>query len=72
MRAYLLRILVQLDTLVMTVFNGRRNETMSAAAWSLEQDGKLLGRIFRPVIDAFFFFDPNHCACSWLNERPSK
>ena len=69
MTAYLLRVMVQLDVLLMALMNGKRNETISSACWSLEQDGKLLGRIFRPLIDLIFFFDPHHCAASWLNEQ---
>lgn len=69
MKNRLLRILIALDIFVfalVTLGNARRNETISAAAWGMEQDGKLLGRIFRPLIDALFFFDPDHCAVSFF------
>ena len=72
MKNRILRILIALDIFVfalLTLGDARRNETISAAAWSLEQDGKLLGRIFRPLIDALFFFDPSHCAVSFLDEQ---
>ena len=36
------------------------NETMSAAAYRLELAGRLQGRIFRPLIDLIFFWDPQH------------
>jgi hypothetical protein len=42
-------------------------ETMSAAAYRLEQEGKLAGKVFRPLIDLVFWFDPLHCHVSWLN-----
>lgn len=72
MSGYILRVMISLDVLVMALLNGKRNETLSAAAWSLEQDGKLAGRIFRPLIDALLWFDPCHCAVAYLNERPFK
>jgi hypothetical protein len=62
MKAYLLRVLVQLDILVMAVLNGKRNETLSACAWELEGDGKFFG-FWRPVIDWLFSpLQSNHCA----------
>jgi hypothetical protein len=42
-------------------------ETMSAAAYRLEQEGKLTGKVFRPVIDTIFWFDPLHCFVSFDN-----
>lgn len=41
------------------------NETASAAAWRLENEGRWTGRIFRPLIDKLFFFDPDHCRTSY-------
>ena len=72
MSARILQILIALDCLcfaLLTLGNVKRGETMSSAAWSLEQDGKWQGRIMRPLIDALFFFDPDHCAVSYLNEH---
>lgn len=43
------------------------NETASAAAWRLDRDGHWAGRLFRPVIDFFFFLDPHHCERSFHN-----
>ena len=42
---------------------------MSAASWSLKQDGKFFGTLFVSLIDLLFFFDKNHCAESWLSEN---
>jgi hypothetical protein len=42
-------------------------ETMSAAAYRLEQEGRLVGKIFRPLIDCLFWFDPLHCHVSYMN-----
>lgn len=65
---YPLRVLVALDRLMMVLFGGKLEETMSAAAYVGEQRGLWAGRIFRPVIDALFFFDPQHCYRQYLYE----
>ena len=68
----LLIALIALDHLVLaliTLGNCKRGETISAAAWSLEQNGKLQGRIFRPFIDWLFtLIERDHCHVSWLVE----
>jgi len=76
MIARILRILVALDIFVfavLTLGDARRNETISAAAWSLELDGKWQGKFFRPVID--FLFRPlqeDHCLNAWLIEQKGR
>jgi hypothetical protein len=69
----LLRILIALDILLfalLTLGGARRNETISAAAWSLEQAGKWQGRLCRPVIDWLLsWLEKDHCAVSWLAEN---
>ncbi|MEO8119537.1 MAG: hypothetical protein ABI606_09475 [Rhodoferax sp.] len=73
MKQRILALLIALDVFLFACLclgNVRRNETASSAAWSLEQDGKLLGRIFRPLIDwLFHLVQKDHCAASWRNER---
>lgn len=64
MKQRLLNLLIAVDQLVyvlITLGKGMPDETMSAAAWRLEQKGHLSGRLFRPLIDTIFFWDPNHC-----------
>lgn len=61
------RILIALDQLVNTVFNGWPDETISSRAWRWEQSGKL--RWPRRLIDTLFFFDANHCRESYESER---
>ena len=69
MKAYLLRVLVSLDVLAMSLLNGKQGETLSAAAWSLEQSGHFFG-FWRPVIDWLFSpFESDHCANQWLTEN---
>lgn len=60
----LLNILVALDQFLfclLTLGGSNPDETMSAAAWRLEKAGRWQGRVFRPLIDAIFFFQPKHC-----------
>lgn len=63
--------LVEIDILIMRrCFGGKDSETMSAAAWSLEQSGHFFG-FWRPVIDLLFLpWESNHCATRWLLENP--
>ena len=72
MKRRLLNFLVALDQLawvVLTLGNGQPDESISAASWRMESQGKLAGRILRPLIDTLFFFDKNHCRRSWQSER---
>jgi len=45
------------------------NETASACAWRMEQEGRWQGRLFRPLIDvlALLVRDPDHCRVSFEN-----
>lgn len=55
---------------ILTLGRSSPDETISAAAWRLEQAGKWQGRIFRPLIDAIFLpFEDNHCYRSFEAER---
>lgn len=68
----LLNLAVALDQLawvLLTLGNGSPDETISAALWRMESQGKRAGRWLRPVVDALFFFDPHHCQQAWLAER---
>ena len=70
MRQYLLNIAIALDQLGNALRGGSPDETLSAAAWRTEQKGRLLGRIFRPVIDLLFRpFEQDHCRKSFESER---
>ena len=64
MKRRLLNIAIALDQLawvLLTLGNGSPDETMSAAAWRMEQQGKMAGRVLRPVIDALFWLEKDHC-----------
>lgn len=67
----LLNVAIALDQLVyvlITLGSGNPDETLSAAAWRLEQKGNVAGKIFRPIIDKLFWFDPDHCRTSYESE----
>ena len=68
MRQYLFNNLIGLDQLANTLLAGSPDETLSARAWRTEQQGKLLGRFFRPLIDTLLWFDKDHCHQAYLSE----
>lgn len=61
------RILIAVDQLANAICNGWPDETLSSRAWRWEKNGKR--RWPRMVIDALFFFDPDHCRESYESER---
>ena len=73
LRQRILNILIALDQLawvVLTLGKGRPDETISAAAWRMEQEGKLAGRILRPLIDFLFLpLERDHCRLSAESEQ---
>ena len=71
MKRRVLNVLIALDQLLyvlITLGNGHPDETMSAAAWRLEQKGHWAGKAFRPLIDWLFWFDPEHCKQAYYAE----
>lgn len=72
MKQRLLNVLIALDQLIyvlITLGKGSPDETLSAAAWRTEQNGKFFGRVFRPVIDLMFLpFEREHCRVSFESE----
>lgn len=73
MKQRILNLLIALDQLawvLATLGRGHPDETISAAAWRMEQQGKLAGRILRPLIDLLFRpIEKDHCYLSWLSEK---
>jgi hypothetical protein len=73
----LLNLFIAIDQLiwvVITLGNGSPDETLSAAAWRLELEGRWQGRLFRPVIDSLALMvtlghDKNHCRKAYRAER---
>ncbi|TCS69703.1 hypothetical protein EDC61_1191 [Sulfuritortus calidifontis] len=72
MRWRVLNLLIALDQLawvLLTLGNGSPDETISAAAYRMERQGKLAGRILRPLIDAIFRpVERDHCRRSYASE----
>jgi hypothetical protein len=57
---------VGFDQWIAAIITGWPDATLSAWAWAWERDGKC--RWLRPVIDAIFFWDKDHCRESYRNE----
>ena len=75
MKSRILNLLISLDQFafsIITLGKAPPDETMSAAAYRLEQEGKWQGKLFRPAIDKLFFFDKFHCRSSFESEINSK
>ena len=72
MKQRILNLLIAIDQLlwvVLTLGKGHPDETISAAMWRMEQEGKLAGRVFRPLIDLLFRpIEKDHCYRAWLSE----
>lgn len=72
MKRRLRNILIAVDQLawvVITLGAGSPDETVSAAAWRMERQGKLAGRILRPLIDWLFRpIELDHCRSSYMAE----
>jgi hypothetical protein len=72
LRKRLLNILIAVDQflwVLTTLGNGEPDETISAAAWRMEHDGKIAGRILRPLIDTIFLpVEKEHCWLSYQSE----
>ena len=65
----LINLLFTLDCFVFSVCTlGQAwpGESFSSAAWRAETKGLWYARA-RPLIDALFFFQPNHCYLAWLS-----
>jgi len=68
MKQYLLYNAIAVDQLCNALLGGSPDETLSSRAYRTEQQNKIFGRFFRPLIDTLFWFDRNHCYTSYLAE----
>lgn len=72
MKQRILNLLIAIDQLlyvVITLGGGNPDETLSCAAYRTEKDDKILGKIFRPVIDFLFLpIEEQHCYHAYLRE----
>jgi hypothetical protein len=70
----ILKILIALDKLIyqlMTLGYGAEWDTISSAAYRMEQKGRIVGKLARPVIDWMFskFGDERHCFRSYISAK---
>ena len=66
-----INILIALDQFLfclVTLGSSAPDETASSAAYRLELQGRLPGKVFRPLIDKIMFFDPDHCRKAYRAE----
>ena len=74
LRHWLWQLLIALDQLANVLITPGQagawaDETLSSRAWRMERAGKPWGRVFRPAIDALFWWEPEHCRASFEAER---
>lgn len=73
MKQRLLNLLIALDQLayvLLTFGAGHPDETLSAAAYRTERKSRLLGVLFRPLVDLIFLpLERDHCQRAYESER---
>ena len=63
-----MQVLIAIDQLLNAILFGYADETLSSRAYRADRDGKVFGKVFRPVIDTIFFWQDRHCYQSYLAE----
>lgn len=66
---HIFQILIAVDQLINTLFLGYADETISSRMYRYELEGKITGKIFRPIIDKIFWFQKEHCREAYLSEQ---
>ena len=66
---HIFQILIAFDQLINTLFLGYADETISSRMYRYELEDKILGKIFRPIIDKIFWYQKEHCRQSYLSEQ---
>lgn len=66
---YLEKILIGFDQFANTIFDGYPDETLSARAYRLSENGSIIPM---KIIDAIFFFQKDHCYEAYLSEVERK
>lgn len=69
MKQYLKQLAIAFDQLLNVVLGGYADETLSSRAYRADRNGKIFGKVFRPLIDTVLWFDPDHCRTSYVSER---
>jgi hypothetical protein len=71
---FFVQLFLAFDQGLNTLLLGYADETLSARAWRAYAKGRIFGRIFKPLIDALFFWqsqpnDRGHCYNAYLKEK---
>ena len=74
MKTRISHFLIAIDRLLyvaLTLGHGSPDDTVSSAAYRMEQKGRLVGRVSRPLIDWLFgnIGDKNHCFTSYISAK---
>lgn len=69
---YIIQNLIALDQQANALTGGKADETLSSRAYRADLNGRIFGRIFRPMIDGIFFWQYDHCYNSYLEEVERK
>lgn len=77
LKHWLWQLLIAVDQLVNVLITplspgAWADESLSSRAYRMDVAGKPWGRIFRPLIDLLFFWDPDHCRQSFVAEREGR
>lgn len=65
---WLVQTLIAVDQLLNALLMGHADETLSSRAYRADQRGRVFGRLFRPLIDTLFFWQPRHCQQAYMAE----
>lgn len=71
MKHYLHQVLIAIDQLFNALLLGWADETLSSRAYRAWRNGRLFGKILKPLIDGIFaaLGDDNHCEESYMSEK---
>ena len=75
LKEYGIQVFIAVDQLVNALIPpidgtiGYADETLSARSYRAHRDGKLLGKLTMPIINALFFWQgPDHCRNAYIKE----
>lgn len=67
----ILQVLIAIDQLANTIFNGYADETISARAYRRQHANKFW-KCARKFIDSLFFWQKEHCYHAYVSEKDRK
>ena len=67
MKNYVVQVLLAIDQLGNTLLGGWADESISSRSW--RQRHKKRWNLMRHIVDALFFWQPNHCREAYESER---